>query len=343
MCLTRFVWSTGGFPLCCRPVSVGLVLGGGGVTGAAYELAALMALEIATGWRANQAEVVIGTSAGSFVGALVRSNALDLEALVHYGDSRGEVAEKIAAHLFRRAPGVKVSRWVRHGLLAGVRHPGLTFMLGSPAPWTPAGLGEWIRLHIGDAADGWPERPTLITAFDLQSRRRVAFGSDQAPQVTIADAVTASSAIPLVFRPWEIDGRSYVDGGVVSGTHADLLLGAPRPLDLVLVLAPMAAEEERDGAWLHERAFDRVGRRALESELAEIAVAWPECEVLVLRPSPHVLSVMRPNYLDPKAAVPTFIRSLASLRQELAAPAVWAVLERHLMGSGVTATRRENT
>jgi NTE family protein len=310
--------------------SVGLVLGGGGVTGAAYEIAALMAIELATDWSSNQSEVVVGTSAGSFVASLVRNERLDLDSLVRHGDDRASVAERVAGHLFMKRPGVKLGTWLRHGLLPGVRRPGLTMLLGSPAPWEATGLANWVREQIGDAADLWPSKPTVVTAFDVGSRRRVAFGTATAPEVSLADAVAASSAIPLVFRPYPIDGRLYVDGGVVSGTHADLVLGNPSPLDLVLVLAPLAADEERDGAWFYERIFDHAGASALTQEISMIRAAWPETDVLVLRPSPQVLAAMRPNPMDPKAAVPTFVRTLSSMKRTLARPEVWSVLERHL-------------
>lgn len=310
--------------------SVGLVLGGGGVTGAAYEIAALMAIELATDWSSNQSEVVIGTSAGSFVASLVRHERLDLDSLVRRGDDRADVAERVAGHLFMKRPGVKLGTWVRHGLIPGVRRPGLTMLLGSPAPWEAVGLANWVREQIGDAGDEWPTKPTVVTAFDVGARRRVAFGTEAAPEVGIADAVAASSAIPLVFRPYPIGGRLYVDGGVVSGTHADLVLGSATPLDLVLVLAPMAADEERDGARFYERMFDQAGTSALTQEISRIRSAWPNADVLVLRPSPQVLSAMRPNPMDPKAAVPTFVRTLSSMKRSLARPEVWSVLERHL-------------
>jgi predicted acylesterase/phospholipase RssA len=148
--------------------------------------------------------------------------------------------------------------------------------------------------------------------------------------VALKDAVAASSAVPVIFNPYEIDGRHYVDGGVVSGTHADLVLGNRDPLDLVLVRAPMAADEPRDGAHFYESVFDRVGRTALYDELQIIEAAWPDTDVLVLRPSPMVLEAMRPNPMEPAGAVPTFVRTLASLRNKLAKPDVWNVLDRHL-------------
>lgn len=310
--------------------SVGLVLGGGGVTGAAYEMAVLMALELATGWDANAASVVVGTSGGAYVASLLRTDHLDLDSLVHHDEDRDAVAERIGRHLFNGRPSIKVGTWLRHGLIPGLRRPGLTMLLGSPAPWDASGLAEWVRSQCNHHADTWPSKPTIITAFDVAARRRVAFGTEEAPDVSLANAVAASSAIPLIFRPWEIDGNLYVDGGVVSGTHADLVLGNSHPLDLIIIIAPMAADEERRGARFYERAFDRVGRSALDGELALIHEAWPDVDVLTLRPSPQVLEAMRPNPMDPKAAVPTFIRALIAMRRRLAEPAIWPLLNRHL-------------
>src|SRR3954449_8101941 len=52
---------------------VGLVLGAGGVVGASWLIGALEALESETGWRAAEAECIVGTSAGSVIGTLVAS------------------------------------------------------------------------------------------------------------------------------------------------------------------------------------------------------------------------------------------------------------------------------
>lgn len=312
---------------------IGLVLGGGGVTGAAYEMAALMALELATGWSANDAEAVVGTSGGAYVASLVRTGALELDCLVKTGDTREDVAARISGYLYEtRRPGVKVGSWVRHGILPGLRRPGLTMLLGSPAPWSASGLASMVRDMAGPGADAWPDRPTVIAAYDIRARRREAFGTIDAPDVTLSDAVAASSAIPLLFRPYRIGGRDYVDGGVVSGTHADLVLGNIEPLDLIIVLAPMAVSEYRDGAWMHERVLDRAGATALGEELALIHERWPEADVLVLRPSPQTQDVMRPNPMDPKAAVPTFIRTLTMLKRTLTRPEIWTLIDRHLVG-----------
>ncbi len=307
------------------------MLGGGGITGAAYEMAALMSIRLATGWDPDQAEVVVGTSGGAFVTALVRNDALTLDSLVMPNDDRDDVAERIRGHVFTRNAGVQVRHWVRHGIVPGLRDPGLTLFLGSPAPYQATGVNEWVTSQIGEeCAERWPAKPTAVIAFDIAARRRVVFGAESAPQACLADAVAASSAIPLLFRPYPIDGRLYVDGGVVSGTHADVVLGSEKPLDLVLVLAPMAADVSRKRARFHEKMFDRVGQRSLTEEIALIKEAWPHCEVVVLSPSPSVQNSMRPNPMDSKRAVATFMRTLISMKRTLAQPDVWERLDDHL-------------
>lgn len=315
---------------------VGLVLGGGGITGAAYEIAALMAIRMATEWDPNQADVVVGTSSGAFVSALVRHRALTLDSLVLPTDDREDVAERIRSHVYFKDSSTSVGKWVRYGLVPGVRRPGLTMFLGSPARYSAAGIGDWVTSHIGEpAASSWPTAPTAIVAYELEKRRRTAFGTDDAPDVGLSDAVAASSAVPLVFRPYPIDGRLYVDGGVSSGTHADILLGHDEPLDLVLVIAPMAAEVQRRRALFHEKMFDRVGMRSLAQEIAMIKGAWPDCDVVTLSPSPSVQNAMRPNPLDASRAVATFMRTLISKKRALAQSEVWETLEHHLVGPGV--------
>lgn len=310
---------------------VGLVLGGGGITGAAYEMAALMALRIATGWEPDDSDVVVGTSGGSFVTALVRNHALELDSLVLPADDRATVADRIRGHVFNRDPGVRVVKWVRHGLVPGIRKPGVTLFLASPAPYHASGLANWVTEQIGDeAAASWPTKPTAVVAYDVMAKKRVVFGTEAAPDVGIADAVAASSAIPVVFRPYPLGERLYVDGGVASGTHADLVLGAKRPLDLVVVVAPMAAEVQRKRARFHEKMFDRVGQRSLGAEMRSIRDAWPSCDIVVFSPPPSVQNAMRPNPMDPSRSVATFTRTLLAMKRTLAEPETWEVLDHHL-------------
>ena len=314
---------------------VGLVLGGGGITGAAYHLGSLLAIEMATGWHSSQADVVIGTSCGAFAAALLRGGELSIDTLIDGAHDRDEVTERLKSRVYRRSRPRGVVRWLRRGVLPGLAHPDLRIAVGSPGLYRTDGIADWLDERLGGLADSWPSRPTVIVTYDLEGRRRVAFGTDEAPDVPLKQAVAASCAVPFVFEPVRIDGRWYADGGMASGTSADLLLAADEPLDLVIAIAPMAASESRTGARFYEEAFDRFGRDALALELARIKEAWPSTDVVVIRPDHSVLAVTRPNPLSTRAAVPAFLRTLRSLRSQLGDAETWAILSRHLAGERV--------
>jgi NTE family protein len=317
--------------------SVGLVLGGGGITGASYHLGCLLALEMATGWDPNEAAVVVGTSCGAFTAAMLRGGHLTIDTFIDGGRSRAEATERLRARCYRRARPAGVGRWLRRGVLPGItKGPDLRMLAGSPALYTTDGLTEWIEERIGsEMAMGWPQRPTVVVGFDLVSRTRAAFGTAAAPDVPFRDAVAASLAVPMVYQPVMIDGRWYSDGGMASGTSADLVLGMGEPLDLLLILAPMAALDSRRGARFYEGAIDRLGRQALDIELERIGEAWPSTEILVLRPDEHILEVARPNPMSTEASIPVFLRTLRTMRDQLSHPAVWGLLQRHLAPSPV--------
>jgi len=308
-------------------------LGGGGITGAAFQFGALLALQLATGWNPNEAEVVVGTSSGALTAAMVRGNQLTVATFVGSANSRDEVAEVLRERVFRRSQPSGLFRWIRRGVLPGLRRPDLNLMLGSPAIHSTEGLADWVEEALGDLAESWPDHPTVIVAYDLAGRKRIPFGTDAAPPARLKDAVAASAAVPFLFQPFRIRYRWYADGGITSGTSADLLLATEQPLYLVIGGAPLAAGERRPGARFYEDIVDRCGRTALEGEIALIKEQWPDTEVLVIRPDHRVLAAARPNPMSAAAAMPAFLKTLRSMKHELAAPATWDILRRHLVVS----------
>ena len=211
--------------------------------------------------------------------------------------------------------------------------PDSTLVKATVAVFTSLGLADWVADAVGEGAAAWPSRPTVVVAYDLAGRERTPFGTEAAPPTELGTAVAASAAVPGVFQPVQIEGRWYLDGGIASGTSVDLVLGADAPLDLIIVIAPLAASERRPGARFYEDIFDRFGRSALEAEIALVKQHWPATEVLVLRPDQRVLAVTRPNPMSTEAAVPTFLRTIRSMKHELAAPPTWRLLAEHLVGS----------
>ncbi len=310
---------------------VGLVLGGGGITGAAFQFGALLTLRLATGWEPNTADVVVGTSCGALTGAMVRGNQLNLKTFVGNAASREDVAATLRERVFTRSRPTGVIRWVRRGILPGLRRPDLSLALGSPAIYSTQGLAQWVTEALGDAASSWPDQATVIVAYDVEERKRAPFGTEAAPPAQLKNAVAASAAVPGIFQPVRIRDRWYADGGLASGTSIDLVLGSDHALDLIIVVAPLAAAERRPGARFYEDIFDRFGRMALEAEVRLVKEHWPNTDILVLRPDHRVLAVARPNPMSTDAAMPVFIRTIRSMKHELAAPATWNLLRTHLV------------
>jgi len=313
--------------------SVGLVLGGGGITGASYHFGTLFALQMATGWDPADADVIVGTSAGSFIAAMVRGGALNLETMVGNSRQDDDVVDWLSNNLYRRIKPRGIIRWVRRGIVPSITRPGLGVALGSPGVYSTDAMVGWVENSLGDLADEWPDRPTVLVAHDLETRTRVPFGTEAAPVVSLKLAVAASSAVPFVFEPVTIDGRDYVDGGVSSGTSVDLLLANPEPLDLVIIVAPMAATGTRRGGRFYEEILDRAGRTALAAEIDLLEREWPDTDVLVLRPDQRVLELTRGNPMSVEAAIPSFLATLRSMRDELAHPTTWSMLDRHIVNT----------
>ena len=204
---------------------VGLVLGAGGVTGDAFHRGVLRALHDA-GWDARDADVIVGTSAGSMVGAHLRRP-----------DERPPVSRReqsVHGTRLGRAPDLSP-------VLAAARRPWRVRagVLGTALLPTGRHSTEFIaagvrRFHGSD----WPPAPFYVCAVRRRDGRRVVFGREGAPRTDVAHAVAASCAIPGFFHPVEIDGEAYVDGGVHSPTNADVLRGWE--LDLLIVSSPMS-------------------------------------------------------------------------------------------------------
>jgi NTE family protein len=79
----------------------------------------------------------------------------------------------------------------------------------------------------------WPDRQLVVTAVDAGTGEFTRF--TRTSGVELVAAVGASCAVPGVYPPVTIDGRRYVDGGMRSGSNADLARGYER----VVVLAPL--------------------------------------------------------------------------------------------------------
>lgn len=249
-----------------------LVLGGGGVTGIAWELGVITALA-ERGVVLRDAELIVGTSAGSTVGAQITSGrSLDeLEADQRTPADQGveravELDIELLTEIFAELAdedGDANERRARIGAMA------------IAAPTIPvAERHEIIDARLRGAT--WPAVRLAVTAIDAESGELAVFESSSG--VTLVDAVAASCAVPGVWPPVPIGTSRYIDGGVRSATNADLAAGA----DLVLVLSPMVASMTPQ--------LDRSEVGALEADGSA---------VIVLRVDEDAVEAMGPNPLDP--------------------------------------------
>ena len=295
-------------------MKVGLVLGAGGVLGGAWITGALEAVARKTGWDPASADHIVGTSAGSMMGALVAAGVPPWFMVAHSAgedfdgltDAHGEPvgdADRNAGARFYFEGGVPIGpgSWglALRTLIRPHRHTPAALLGG----WLPRGfistgpLKDTVRSAV---PTGWADHPNLwIMACDYSTGRRVAFGRDGAPPAELADAVAASCSIPGFYRPVDIGGRRYVDGGLYSNSNLDVLRA--EQLDLVICLNPTSSLHpmkawnpvERLAAMFRTEAGRRLG-----SEAKKLRATGTE--VVLIQPTDEDLAIMGPNLMSSK-------------------------------------------
>ena len=286
----------------------GLVLGGGGVLGAAWTVGALTALEDHLGLDVRTFDQMVGTSAGSVLCSLLAAGVSVAELRTHQMEGR-----------------------LDHGLLAGFewnyeestggdRPPlpkagfGSTVLLRKPirqlrqlppmavlAALLPEGrgrldsVGALVRHAIGD---GWVSRDGLtVVALDYDLGERVPFGRPGAPTAGAPEAVMASCAIPGWYQPVTINERRYIDGGTWSSTNIDLMAGLG--VDEVYVLAPQASFDLDAPRELVTRLERQWRTRVTATALRELAIVHSEgTDVTIIGPGHEDLEAIGGNLMD---------------------------------------------
>ena len=279
----------------------GVVLAAGGLVGQAFHVGVLSALAEVTGFDARQAEVLVGTSAGSLVAAA-------LAAGLSAADQRAELSgEPLSAEGRRtrsarppRMPEVALEPVGRRGplapqaLLAAARRPWAVRPGAVASSLLPPGRQRTDVIARGVArlhGDRWPERDLRIVAVRARDARRVVFGTPSAPATDVGTAVAASCAIPAYFAPVHVGGAAHVDGGAHSPSNADVLVRDR--LDLVVVLSPMTVGRGASRSPRADLALRLAVRRYLSAEVR--ALRRRGATVVVLQPGPHDLPAMGLN------------------------------------------------
>jgi NTE family protein len=308
----------------------GLVLGGGGVLGAAWMTGALNALQQVHGVDPREADVILGTSAGSVVAALL-GTGVSVDELCARQLDEPVTTGPLAGLRVDADPGSEPAhpprpRWRPGSPALVVSNAGRLRRLPPTAVlsgFLPEGRGSLSQIGALVAAlhdGGWsPHLGVRVVALDYDTGRRVVFGTPQAPPAAIAEAVMASCAIPGWYSPVVIGGRRYIDGGAWSATNVDLV--SREQLDRLFVLAPMVSFAlDRPTGWparLERRWRERVTRRCLR-EVSRVHQAG--CEVTVIGPGPSDLQAMGANLMDGERRKLVLQRSLETSMRALAAP-----------------------
>lgn len=258
-----------------------LVLGGGGPVGIAWETGLLAGLAEG-GADVSHADWILGTSAGSFVGAhlaMSRNPAAMLEA-------EFAAADQIKAATPSDGPARPAPDLT----------PLMSVMMSKP-PGEPLAVEGRMKLAkmaleaqtvseeifiagFGPLAQGehpWPAG-YACTAVDTADGELVVWDGDKA--APLIRAIASSCSVPTIFPPITIDGRRYIDGGMRSGTNADLAKGHGKVL-LVAVAPP---------------AFAPFMMPGLEAELAQVRAAGGEAALIV--PDAGSGEAFGPNLMD---------------------------------------------
>ena len=321
-------------------MDLGLVLGAGGTVGLAYHAGVLRALELEAGIVPDEADLFVGTSAGSVAAAYMRSGWSTEElwqvALGTHPSMDGLSAEELDA----RARGILAPAFTDPLTLAR-RLVGSAYVAGRafvrvPAPFLrvpevlqrtfPGGvfeMAEGRRRFAEELPAGWPDKPLWLCCVDIDTGRRVVLGkpgraSAKANRAaSLQSAVSASCAIPGLYPPVRVGSRTFVDGGIHSTTNLDL--AAKAGCSLIICAAPMAYDTGGSLPAPWTQLMRRIPARMLVDEMEDARRAG--AEVLLIRPSAgelriHGTNLMRRGGWDlvARAAYESACRQLATDR-----------------------------
>lgn len=221
-----------------------LVLGGGGVSGIAWQTGLIAGLSH-HGVELHHAASFLGTSAGSTVGAQLTS-----------GRGLGELYEAqltgVPSEISKSLTPIDLARYVLASALPGSQRRAAA-RCGRLARAAQVGTVAERRAVIEQRLPGqdWPEADLRIVVVDaVTGEHRVLTRQDD---VELVDAVAASCAVPMVWPPVELEGRLYMDGGMRSPVNLDLAPGT----GAVVALVPLAMSFRRVGSMAAHRIVYR--------------------------------------------------------------------------------------
>jgi NTE family protein len=290
---------------------IGIVYGGGGTVGMAYHAGVTRALEQVGGIRPADADLLVGTSAGSVISAYLRSGWTGEDFWQFALGTHPTLAELEDDDIAKRRREIFTPRW-RNPLELSRIAVGSAYVLGQAVVRRPAlpipgflrrrfpgglfAMTEGERRLPEELAPEWPEKALWLATVDINSGRRIVLGREGSPEVPVATAVLASCAIPGFYQPVKVGKYTLVDGGIASSTNLDL--AGKFGCDLVVGVAPMAYEPI-DAPDPVRQLVRLIPTRQLSREAA--FVRGTGAEVLLIRPTAADLAVHGANLMRPDA------------------------------------------
>ena len=301
-----------------------LVLGGGGFTGGVYEIGALRALDLlAVNSTVSQFDVYVGTSAGSFIAALV-ANGVTPEEMMSVVTRQGQrpfrdvdladllrpnVLEYLRTGAALPLKALKLAREIvtqRGSVSAMDALLALAESLPSGA-YSGAGIERYLRKVLNEPgrSDSFSqlECELYITATDLDTCERVVFGVE-GTDTPISTAVRASGALPMVYAPVRVHDRELVDGGIVSTTNLDIAVQAGAKLIIVInpivpfindFTSTVRTVRGTRPRRVSDMGFPQIGYQVFKlvahQRLHELAKGWeeryPGVDIVLIEPEPN--------------------------------------------------------
>jgi NTE family protein len=271
-----------------KPSKTALVLGGGGFTGGVYEIGALRALDLlAVNSTVNNFDVYVGTSAGSFVASML-ANGVTPEEMMQVINTRvpSELEDldlnrvlkpnylgflvKAAALPLRTAE--LLTRLTRIGELSMI-DIGVGLAEALPTGfYSGSGLSDYVEeaLAAPERVNDFRllENELYLAATDLDTCERIVFGEKGWTDVPISKAVECSTCLPIVYKPVDLKGRQFVDGGIRSTTNVDIAV--EKGAKFIVVVNPLVPYVN-DFEKTIPTVFGRRARRVSDMGLPAIA------------------------------------------------------------------------
>lgn len=301
-----------------------LALSGGGFTGYLFEVGALTSLDdlFDESLTSNDFDMYIGVSAGSAIAALLAQGVKPEEIFeTNLSGQRPYYFEH--RDIFRPAigEGVKTIWRAAKQLIPllklyarNYQEMTLIDLLDKAQDALPGGIyrlepfarylektfmAKGLKLRFADL-----RKDLYIPAIDLESGESVIFGEEGWRDISIAQAVTASSAAPIYFCPVHIRGRDYVDAGIGRPAFFDLAIA--KQADLMVMINPMVSTPLPSSSWqesaltkrpcrLREKGFLTIGEQAsrinLDARMSQALTMFrqncPDKELLMVTPGLH--------------------------------------------------------